>query len=97
MPVSQIALTLSELLEDKAAAGLTSDGCARAAGFAHRSGRWMVRTYETSWELSTGESSVQTVACRSRLVQTSTTGPISGGDDCHWTRYPSGIDLLWYM
>jgi len=89
MLISQIALTLEELLEDEAVAGLTSGAC--AASFAHRS---LDGTCETRRELSTGESSVQTVACR--LPLTYGPGRVSGGDDRFWTRYPNGIDLHWY-
>ena len=92
MLVIQIALTLEELLEDEAVAGLTS-GC-RCDQLRHRS---LDGTCETRGELSAGESSVQTVTCRPLLVvRTYGLGPVSGGDNRLWTRYPSGIDLLWY-
>ena len=93
MFVSEIALTLEELLEDEAVAGLTNGG-ARATSFAHRS---LDGTCETGRELSVGESSVQTIACGLPLVvQHTSQGPVSAGDDRLWTGYPSGIDLLWY-
>jgi len=92
--VSQTALTLEELLEDEAVAGWTSGGGARAASFAHRS---LDGTCETRREISAGEFSIQRVVCRLPLVvQTCTPGPVSGGDDCLWTRHPSGTDLLCY-
>jgi len=82
MLVIQIALTLEELLEDEAVARLTSGGSTRAAGFAH-------------WSLD-GTCETKTAACRLPLVVQTLPKVSERGDDCLWTGYPSGIDLLRY-